>query len=90
MTGVVRAFLGVTLDAHGANVALWSGGADAVELCLFDDEGGERRVALAETTSHTFHGYVPGIRAGDRYGFRVHGPWDPWRGERWNTRSAAS
>ncbi len=72
-------------DANGANVALWSQGADGVDLCLFDDDGHERRVALAETTSHVFHGYVPGIRAGDRYGFRVHGRWDPWRGERWNS-----
>ncbi len=77
--------LGVTLDANGANVAIWSQGADGVDLCLFDEEGRERRVALTETTFHTFHGYVPGMKAGDRYGFRVHGPWDPWRGDRWNS-----
>jgi isoamylase len=77
--------LGVTLDAEGANVAVWSEGAHAVDLCLFDEDGRERRVALSETTFHTFHGYVPGMKAGDRYGFRVHGPWDPWRGHRWNS-----
>ena len=76
--------LGVTLDAGGANVALWAEGAEAVDLCLFDDDGVERRIALRESTFHTFHGYVPGMKAGDRYGFRVHGPWDPWRGDRWN------
>ncbi|MCU0283827.1 MAG: glycogen debranching protein GlgX [Candidatus Nanopelagicales bacterium] len=76
--------LGVTLDANGANVAIWAEGAQAVDLCLFDDDGAERRIALRETTFHVFHGYVPGMRAGDRYGFRVHGPWDPWRGDRWN------
>ena len=77
--------LGVTLDADGANVAVWSEGAHAVDLCLFDEDGRERRVALSETTFHIFHGYVPGMKAGDRYGFRVHGPWDPWRGDRWNS-----
>ena len=77
--------LGVTVDANGANVAVWSEGAHAVDLCLFDEDGRERRVALSETTFHTFHGYVPGMKAGDRYGFRVHGPWDPWRGDRWNS-----
>ena len=76
--------LGVTLDGDGANVALWSEGADSVQLCLFDEAGRERRVTLTESTFHTFHGYVPGMKAGDRYGFRVDGPWDPLRGDRWN------
>ncbi|HEX6887813.1 MAG TPA: glycogen debranching protein GlgX [Candidatus Nanopelagicales bacterium] len=76
--------LGVTLDDNGANVAIWAEGAYGVDLCLFDDDGAERRIALQEKTFHVFHGYVPGMRAGDRYGFRVHGPWDPWRGDRWN------
>ena len=71
--------LGVTLDGDGANVALWSEGADSVQLCLFDEAGRERRVTLTESTFHTFHGYVPGMKAGDRYGFRVDGPWDPLR-----------
>ena len=76
--------LGVTLDAEGANVASGPRAPHAVDLCLFDENGRERRVALAESTFNTFHGYVPGVRAGQRYGFRVHGPWDPWRGNRCN------
>ncbi len=76
--------LGVTLDRGGANVAIWSEGAQSVDLCLFDETGHERRVPLTETTFHIFHGYVRGMKAGDRYGFRVDGPWDPERGARWN------
>ncbi len=76
--------LGVTVDAQGVNVAVRAEGATAVDLCLFDEHGMETRVALKETTFHTFHGYVPGVRPGARYGFRVDGPWDPWRGDRWN------
>ncbi len=76
--------LGVTLDEGGANVAIWAEGASAVDLCLFDEAGAERRVALRESTFHVFHGYVPGMRAGDLYGFRVDGSWDPWQGSRWN------
>ncbi len=77
--------LGVTLRADGANVALWAAGAESVDLCLFDETGRERRVGLTETTFQTFHGFVPGMKAGDRYGFRVDGPWDPWRGDRFNS-----
>ena len=65
-------------------MAVRAEGATAVDLCLFDEHGMETRVALKETTFHTFHGYVPGVRPGARYGFRVDGPWDPWRGDRWN------
>jgi isoamylase len=74
----------VTVDAGGANVAVRSEGATSVDLCLFDERGMESRVALKESTFHTFHGYVPGLAPGTRYGFRVDGPWDPWRGDRWN------
>ena len=52
--------LGVTVDAEGVNVAVRAEGATAVDLCLFDEHGMETRVALKETTFHTFHGYVPG------------------------------
>ncbi|MFI0434006.1 MAG: glycogen debranching protein, partial [Candidatus Nanopelagicales bacterium] len=76
--------LGVTVDAGGANVALWAEQAEAVDLCLLDDDGSERRIRLAEQTLHVFHGYVPGLRPGQRYGFRVHGHWDPTRGQRFN------
>lgn len=76
----------------GTNFALWAGGAEAVELCLFGevgdgDEGGgevETRVALTELTHEIWHGFVPGVMPGQRYGYRVHGRWDPWTGARWN------
>ncbi|MFE3329493.1 glycogen debranching protein GlgX [Streptomyces sp. NPDC059176] len=68
----------------GTNFALWAGGAEAVELCLFDEAGAETRVALTELTHEIWHGFVPGVRPGRRYGFRVHGRWDPWTGARWN------
>jgi len=76
--------LGVTVDASGvANVALWAEGADRVEFCVFDASG-ETRIELPDQLNHVFHGRVSGIRPGTRYGFRVHGPWDPQRGKRWN------
>ncbi|MFE9554592.1 glycogen debranching protein GlgX [Streptomyces sp. NPDC006703] len=68
----------------GTNFALWAGGAEAVEVCLFDPSGGETRLALTELTHEIWHGFVPGVRPGQRYGFRVHGRWDPWTGARWN------
>lgn len=68
----------------GTNFALWAGGAEAVELCLFDEEGAEIRVPLTELTHEIWHGFVPGVLPGRRYGFRVHGRWDPWTGARWN------
>jgi isoamylase len=71
----------------GTNFALWAGGAEAVELCLFDDGGDsatETRLPLTELTHEIWHGFVPGIRPGQRYGYRVHGRWDPWTGARWN------
>ncbi|MFC5907684.1 glycogen debranching protein GlgX [Streptacidiphilus monticola] len=68
----------------GTNFALWAGGAEAVELCLFDEDGHETRHQLAEQTFQIWHGHVPGVGPGTRYGFRVHGRWDPWTGARWN------
>ncbi|WCN03363.1 glycogen debranching protein GlgX [Streptomyces sp. M92] len=71
----------------GTNFALWAGGAEAVELCLFDErgpDGTESRVRLTELTHEIWHGFVPGVRPGQRYGYRVHGRWDPWTGARWN------
>ncbi len=76
--------LGVTCDQHGANVALWSENAERVELCVFGENGAETRYELQERTFHTFHGYVEGLHPGQLYGFRVHGPWDPGRGQRFN------
>ncbi len=68
----------------GTNFALWAGGAEAVDVCLFDDDGREARHPLTELTHEIWHGFLPGVRPGQRYGFRVHGRWDPWTGARWN------
>ncbi|GAA1091650.1 glycogen debranching protein GlgX [Streptomyces javensis] len=70
--------------AWGTNFALWAGGAEAVDLCLFDDDGQELRCPLTELTHEVWHGFVPGVLPGRRYGYRVHGRWDPWTGARWN------
>ena len=76
--------LGVTPAGDGVNVAVWAEGADYIELCLFDDNDREERVPIRESTFHVFTAHVPDVSAGQRYGFRVHGPWDPARGARWN------
>ncbi|MBB1243985.1 glycogen debranching protein GlgX [Streptomyces durbertensis] len=68
----------------GTNFALWAGGAEGVEVCLFDDAGNETRHPLTELTHEIWHGFLPGVRPGQRYGYRVHGRWDPWSGARWN------
>ncbi|RXS68367.1 glycogen debranching enzyme GlgX, partial [Streptomyces sp. TM32] len=68
----------------GTNFALWAGGAEAVELCLFDDAERETRHPLTELTHEIWHGFLPGVGPGQRYGYRVHGRWDPWTGARWN------
>ncbi len=76
--------LGITPDgAGGANVALWAEGAERVELCVFRGDV-EERLTLRERTNHVFHDHVSDLPPGTRYGFRVHGPWDPDRGLRWN------
>jgi isoamylase len=71
-------------DREGTTFALLSSVADAVELCLFDDSGAEERVALRPGEGFRWEGYLPGVRPGQRYGFRVHGPWDPGAGARCN------
>jgi isoamylase len=76
--------LGATLDASGCNFSVFSEVAQRVELCLFDEHGAEQRIELPETRSFCWHGYVPGVRAGQSYGFRVHGPWNPAHGQRCN------
>jgi isoamylase len=73
----------VHLIEGGANVAVWAQGAEAVELCVFS-EGAEQRIALPDQTYGVFSGHIPDLSAGTAYGFRVHGPWDPLRGARWN------
>jgi len=75
--------LGATWDGAGTNFALYSSGAERVDLCLFDD-GAEERVELTEVDGFVWHGYVPGVGPGTRYGYRVHGPYDPASGQRFN------
>jgi glycogen operon protein len=72
--------LGATYDGAGTNFALFSEVAERVELCLFDDAGVETRYRLPEVTAFVWHGYVPNLGPGQRYGFRVHGPFDPASG----------
>jgi isoamylase len=74
--------LGATWDGWGTNFALFSEAAERVELCLFDEAGTQNRVALTEVDGFVWHGYLPAISPGQRYGFRVHGPYDPRRGYR--------
>jgi isoamylase len=76
--------LGATWDGQGVNFALYSAHAEAVELCLFDAEGAETRVAVSQRTAFVWHVYVPGLVVGQRYGYRVHGPYDPAAGHRFN------
>ena len=76
--------LGATFDGGGTNFSVFSSVADRVELCLFDDAGAETRIALPEMSGHVWHGYLPGVGPGQRYGFRVHGPWEPETGRRCN------
>ncbi len=76
--------LGASFDGVGTNFAVFSEVAERVELCLFDERGEETRLDLPENTGYVWHGYVPRVKAGQRYGFRVHGPWDPKQGLRCN------
>ncbi|MQA94214.1 MAG: glycogen debranching protein GlgX [Streptosporangiales bacterium] len=76
--------LGATWDGTGTNFSLFSEVARHVDLCLFDDEGHETRVALPERDGFVSHAYVPGVGPGRRYGFRVHGPHEPRDGHRCN------
>jgi len=76
--------LGATWDGEGTNFALFSEHAARVELCLFDDGGNEERLELRERTALNWHGYVAGIGPGQRYAYRVHGPWAPQEGHRFN------
>jgi isoamylase len=76
--------LGATYDGVGTNFALFSETADYVELCLFDEHGNETRATLPEVDGFVHHGYLLGAGAGQRYGYRVHGPYDPERGLRCN------
>ncbi|WP_435735788.1 glycogen debranching protein GlgX [Cellulosimicrobium sp. PMB13] len=76
--------LGATYDGSGTNFALFSEVAERVELCLLHDDGTEQRVEVEEVDAHVWHVYLPGIGPGTRYGYRVHGPYDPANGHRCN------
>jgi isoamylase len=78
--------LGATWDGKGVNFALFSAHAEKVELCFFDHAGNREiaRVALPEYTDEVWHGYLPDARPGALYGYRVHGPYNPGRGHRFN------
>ncbi|MGZ4493521.1 MAG: glycogen debranching protein GlgX [Nocardioides sp.] len=76
--------LGATYDGAGTNFALFSEVAEKVELCLVDDAGVETRVEMAEVDAFVHHAYLPGIQPGQRYGYRVHGPYEPTEGHRCN------
>jgi isoamylase len=76
--------LGPTWDGIGTNFSLFSEDAEGVTLCLFDDDGVETQVELVERTAFNWHCYLPGIGPGQRYGYRVHGPYEPEAGRRFN------
>lgn len=76
--------LGATFDGRGTNFAVFSAGAEAVTLCLLDPAGGEHRIPLTEVDSLVWHAYLPDVRAGQAYGYRVEGPYDPSSGRRFN------
>ncbi len=79
--------IGATWDGAGVNFALFSENAEAVELCLFDDETTEReRVPIVQRSGDVWHAYLPGLRPGQRYAYRIHGPWAPALGHRFNPR----
>src|ERR1700681_3238247 len=80
-----NARLGAILDKDGANFTIFSAHAEEVELCLFDQDGTREttRVKL-EQSGDFWHAHIDGMRAGQRYGYRVHGPYDPANGHRFN------
>lgn len=77
---------GATWDGTGVNFSLYSEGATAVELCLFDEVDNEpsETIPFREVTGYVWHGYIPGLKPGQLYGYRVHGPYNPENGERFN------
>ncbi len=78
--------LGATWDGRGVNFSLFSDNAEKVELCLFDDQGKREtdRIVLPEYTNQVWHAYIVGIQPGQRYGYRVYGPYEPHAGHRFN------
>jgi isoamylase len=76
--------LGARWDGHGTNFSLYSENATRVELCLFDGDEAEERIEVAQVTAHIWHCFLPGVGPGQRYGYRVDGPWAPAEGHRFN------
>lgn len=76
--------LGASYDGAGVNFALYSQVAQKVELCLFDEHDVETRIEMTERNSYVWHNYIPGLHPGQRYGYRVYGPYDPVHGLRCN------
>ena len=76
--------LGAAYDGGGTNFSLFSEMAEGVELCLFDEDGTEERLPLEEIDAFVWHAYLPAVSPGQRYGYRVHGPWAPEHGQRCN------
>ncbi len=76
--------LGATWDGAGTNFSLFSENGQRVELCLYDEGDRETRIELTERTAYNWHCYLPGVGPGQRYGYRVHGPYEPASGHRFN------
>jgi isoamylase len=76
--------LGASWDGYGTNFSLFSEHAEGVELCLFDDDDNETRIEMKQRRALNWHCYLPECRPGQRYGFRVHGPYAPEEGKRFN------
>jgi glycogen operon protein len=80
--------LGSTVTKDGVNFALFSENATGVDLCLFDDPGAPAetvRIRMLEQTNHVWHCFLPAVKAGQLYGYRVHGPYEPAQGHRFNS-----
>jgi isoamylase len=76
--------LGATFDGSGTNFALFSEVAESVQLCLIEEDGTETRVDVTEVDAHVWHCYLPHVQPGQRYGYRVTGPYEPEDGHRSN------
>ncbi|HYH57579.1 MAG TPA: glycogen debranching enzyme GlgX, partial [Anseongella sp.] len=80
--------LGANWDGKGVNFAIYSENATGVDLCLFDEAKGATettRIKLEERSHQIWHIYLPGLQPGQLYGYRVHGPWEPKKGHRFNS-----
>src|SRR5476649_1322941 len=77
---------GAQLQTDGVNFCLFSAHAEKIELCLFDESGSEQRFALPGRTGNLWHGFLRGVKAGQRYGYRVYGPFEPAKGQRFNPK----